>query len=237
MTKYLFLFFILIKLSFSNFLLTDEEKGLRNWLKKLLISVPDIKREIKTITTSIKVNITNLIINSINLDKIDSEYITEGESYIGVDLNLTNAGLHCNGDISTEYLIMNYDGNIDVTVSNLNVRFPFKLIKDQTTGLVSSVDTSGLRIQLKENDLNIKLSGGTISKIGDLLINVLKTLFLEDIIEKVTGFISDMIDEKLTELFGKANNLIVNGSMPIPLNVTIDKISDFNAYSIECYNR
>ena len=232
MKNYLFLFFILIKLSLSNFfLLTDEEKGLRNWLKKLLISVPDIKRDIKIITTSIKVNITNLIINSINLDKIDSEYITEGESYIGVDLNLTNAGLHCNGDIRVKYLI-DYNGNIDVSVSNLFVRFPLKLIKDQTTGLVSSVDTSGLRIQLKENDLNIKLSGGTISKIGDFFINILKNLFLEDIIKLVTGFISDMIDERLTELFGKANDLIVNGSMPIPLNVTTDKISDLRESSL-----
>ena len=233
MTKYLFLFFILIKLSLSNFfLLTDEEKGLRNWLKKLLISVPDIYREIPVITTNITVNISNLIINSINLDKIDSEDIIEGDSKIGVDLELTNAGLHCNGDISSKYHSIDYDGNIDVTVSNLKVIFPLKLIKDQTTGLVSSVDTSGLKIELNKNDLNIKLSGGTISKIGDFFINILKTLFLEDIIKLVTGFISDMIDEKLTELFGKANDLIVNGSMPIPLNVTTDKISDLRKSSL-----
>ena len=225
----LFLFFILFKFSFSNhFFLTDEDVGLRNWLKKLLISVPDAETQILSFNVTLK----NLIINSITLDQINSTEITDGDTLIGVQLILTNAGLHCNGDIKLKGLISEGEGNIDIIVSNLYVEFPFKLIKNETTGLVSSVDTTGLKFVLDQKDLTIKLTGGVISIIGQTFINALKRFFLNDIIKIATNFISDIISKKLTELFAKANNLILNGSMPIPLNVSIHNISDLRKSSL-----
>ena len=225
----LFLFFILFKFSFSNhFLLTDEDVGLRNWLKKLLISVPDAETQILSFNVTLK----NLIINSITLDKIILNNITDEEgSLIGVELKLENASLHCNGDITLRG-ITERKGNIDIIVTNLNVTFPFKLIKNETTGLVSSVDTTGLKFVLDQKDLTIKLTGGVISIIGQTFINALKRFFLNDIIKIATNFISDIISKKLTELFAKANNLILNGSMPIPLNVSIHNISDLRKSSL-----
>ena len=227
----LFLFFILFKFSFSNhFLLTDEDVGLRNWLKKLLISVPDAETQILSFNVTLK----NLIINSITLDQINSTEITDGDTLIGVQLILTNAGLHCNGDIKLKGLLTEGEGNIDITVSNLYVEFPFKLIKNETTGLVSSVDTTGLKFVLDKNDLTIKITGGVIEFITDFFINALKTFFFDEIkiINIATNFISDIISKKLTELFAKANNLILNGSMPIPLNVSIHNISDLRKSSL-----
>ena len=211
--------------SFSNFFKNKNDAGLREWLKKLIISLPDFEIEFFSYNISIK----NLRLDSVALDLINSKYIYSENKTVGLKLELNNIGLHLNSSL----YINNNTGMLDLLVSKLNFTLPFKLIKNQTTGLVCNVSTDGLIIELDENDVEIKVEGNSTEyKIINNLLYLFKKVLLQKIVDDSNYLISKIISSEFTELFNKANNLILNGTQPIPLNITFDKFSDLRKSSL-----
>ena len=210
--------------SFSNIFKNKNDAGLREWLKKLIISLPDFEFEFYY-----KISVTNLRLDSIALDLINSKYIYSENKTVGLKLELNNIGLHLNSSL----YINNNTGMLDLLVSKLNFTLPFKLIKNQTTGLVCNVSTDGLIIELDEKDVEIKVEGNSTEyKIINNLLYLFKKVLLQKIVDDSNYLISKIISSEFTELFNKANNLILNGTQPIPLNITYDKFSDLRKSSL-----
>ena len=76
-------------------------------------------------------------------------------------------------------------------------------------------------------DIEIKVEGNSTEYI---IINNLLYLFKKVLLLKLVYdsnyLISKIIITEFTNLFSMANNLILSGTQPIPLNITIDKFSD-----------
>ena len=210
--------------SFSNFFKNKNDAGLREWLKKLIISLPDFEFEFYY-----NISVKNLRLDSIALDLINSKYIYSENKTVGLKLELNNIGLHLNSSL----YINNNTGMLDLLVSKLNFTLPFKLIKNQTTGLVCNVSTDGLIIELDEKDVEIKVEGNSTEyKIINNLLYLFKKVLLQKLVDDSNYLISKIISSEFTELFNKANNLILNGTQPIPLNITFDKFSDLRKSSL-----
>ena len=210
--------------SFSNFFKNKNDAGLREWLKKLIISLPDFEFEFYY-----NISVKNLRLDSIALDLINSKYIYSENKTVGLKLELNNIGLHLNSSL----YINNNTGMLDLLVSKLNFTLPFKLIKNQTTGLVCNVSTDGLIIELEERDVEIKVEGNSTEyKIINNLLYLFKKVLLQKLVDDSNYLISKIISSEFTELFNKANNLILNGTQPIPLNITFDKFSDLRKSSL-----
>ena len=210
--------------SFSNFFKNKNDAGLREWLKKLIISLPDFEIEFYY-----NISAKNLRLDSIALDLINSKYIYSENKTVGLKLELNNIGLHLNSSL----YINNNTGMLDLLVSKLNFTLPFKLIKNQTTGLVCNVSTDGLIIELEERDVEIKVEGNSTEyKIINNLLYLFKKVLLQKLVDDSNYLISKIISSEFTELFNKANNLILNGTQPIPLNITFDKFSDLRKSSL-----
>ena len=210
--------------SFSNFFKNKNDAGLREWLKKLIISLPDFEFEFYY-----NISVKNLRLDSIALDLINSKYIYSENKTVGLKLELNNIGLHLNSSL----YINNNTGMLDLLVSKLNFTLPFKLIKNQTTGLVCNVSTDGLIIDLEESYVEIKVEGNSTEyKIINNLLYLFKKVLLKKLVDDSNYLISKIISSEFTELFNKANNLILNGTQPIPLNITFDKFSDLRKSSL-----
>ena len=74
-----------------------------------------------------------------------------------------------------------------------------------------------MKLKLKEIQHNIKLS--------IIYFIYLKRFYYQNYI-RTNYLISKIIITEFTNLFSMANNLILSGTQPIPLNITIDKFSD-----------
>jgi hypothetical protein len=210
--------------SFSNFFKNKNDAGLREWLKKLIISLPDFEFEFYY-----NISVKNLRLDSIALDLINSKYIYSENKTVGLKLELNNIGLHLNSSL----YINNNTGMLDLLVSKLNFTLPFKLIKNQTTGLICNVSTDGLIIELEESDVEIKVEGNSTEyKIINNLLYLFKKVLLKKLVDDSNYLISKIVSSEFTELFNKANNLILNGTQPIPLNITFDKFSDLRKSSL-----
>ena len=186
-----------------------EYSNLREWLKKLIIELPNdlIKNETKGI-------LENLTLYEMSIDRIITTKPTIKDNKMGVNISIYGAAINISGVInpvitSSKFFVAN--------VSNLNIKLPFFLERDPETGLVVSVDTSGFNIDL--DSANIAVDIDIILK--DILIGVLKLvlkLIKTSIIEKK---LIETMNKELGELFQKINDIILNGVVPKELNITI----------------
>ena len=213
----LFVILFLIKLT-NNQLNQEEDKTLRNWLKKLVINIPEKEES--------KIKLQNIIIDNILLGGIKSEKENDG-----INLSINDIGIHMNGTISSS-LIKGL--LVEINAGTVNGKIPFKLIKNSKNGLVESVTTKDLKLEIKNKD-NINISfpkNKTLDSFLKAIVVILKNTMFDSILDMVSNMVSELIDNKLTELFHKANDLILNGSQPIPLNVSIDKPVDLRKSSV-----
>ena len=186
-----------------------EYSNLREWLKKLIIELPNdlIKNETKGV-------LENLTLYEMSIDRIITTKPTIKDNKMGVNISIYGAAINISGIInpvitSSKFFVAN--------VSNLNIKLPFFLERDPETGLVVSVDTSGFNIDL--DSANIAVDIDIILK--DILIGVLKLvlkLIKTSIIEKK---LIETMNKELGELFQKINDIILNGVVPKELNITI----------------
>ena len=152
---------------------------------------------------------------------------------IGINLTISDIGFNVFGNYDLVGSLISSKGTIKVNATKVTTIFPFKLIKNYTNGLVQEVDTSGLAIKVNKDDLKIDIKGsGSIGTIIQLFQEFIKNILIKYLMDYIQDAISDSIDPKLTELFGKANTLILNGAQPIPLNVTIDLPVDLRKSSL-----
>ena len=204
----------------SKYFKNKNDSGLREWLKKLKISLPDFEI---VFLDYFNISISNFKLDSITLDLMNSKYIYALNKLVGLKLELNNIGLHLNSSL----FINNNSGILDLMISNLNITLPFQLIKNESTGLVCNVTTDGLIIKIDEKNVDVEVQGNSTEfDILNNLLNLFKTLLLNKLVTDSNYLISNIISTEFTALFDYANSLILNGSDPMPLNITIENVGD-----------
>ena len=164
--------------------------SLREWISKLVFDIPNdlIKQQTD--------RLENLTIYEISLDRIITTNPEKLRNKVGVNISISNAGINIKGIYNG---IISGKKNFIAHISNLNVLFPFYLISDKETGLVSGVDASGLNIDIQKAkidiDIDIILKDAIISVLK-IVLNIIKT----NVIEKN---LVQTINTKLGELFQK----------------------------------
>ena len=188
--------------------LEPDYGNLKEWLHELVIDLPNelIKEETKVLE--------NLTLYEISLDRIITTSPKIIENKIGVTISVENVALNAKGIYDA---ILSDKKNFIAHISNLNVQLPFYLVKDPENGLVSEVDTSGFTIDLDNVVIDVEIDMIFKDLIVNILIGILK-LIKTNVIEKN---LIDTMNEKLGELFEKANDIILNGVEPKTLNIVI----------------
>ena len=186
-----------------------EYSNLREWLKKLIIELPNdmIKNETGGI-------LENLTLYEMSIDRIITTKPTIKDDEMGVNISIYGAAINISGVVNPPFISSKF---FVANVSNLNIKLPFFLKRDPDTGLVVSVNTSGFNIDL--DSVNIAVDIDIFLK--DLLIDFLKAvleLIKTSIIEKK---LIETMNKEFGELFQKINDIILNGVVPKALNITI----------------
>ena len=207
----------------------SEDTGLRKWLEKLVVNVPTVSFKRDLIGN---ITLSNLVIDSILLGGLQTETLYNKTEKTGISLSISNIGFHVFGNYKITESLLGGEGTIEIKAINVDCIFPFKLIKNYTNGLIQEVDTSGLTVNIEKEDLTINIKGSGISGIMSLFQDFIKNILIKYLMGYIQNAISDLIDPKFTELFGKANDLILNGAHPIPLNVTIESPVDLRKSSV-----
>ena len=180
-----------------------EDLYLKEWLNKLVIDLPNdlIKNETKGY-------IEDLTIYNISLENLITTRPKKVDDKFGLVLTIRNAALNIKG----KYIfISDNPKNFLAKISSLTVKLPFYLIKNES-GLVTQVDTSGFSIDIDNAQIELDLDVNELLR--NIVVEILKTvlkLIKKDVIEK--NFI-EVLNIKLTELFGYVNDIIVNGVNP-----------------------
>ena len=179
--------------------------NLKEWLNQLIIDIPNdlIKEETNGA-------LEDLTIYGISLDQIITTSPETIDNKIGVKISLKNARL----DIKGIYHII-VTNNFVAHISNLNIDFPFYLVRNEENGLVSKVDTSGFNIDL--DNVKISFDSTGLQILEPILILVLK-IIKTNVIEKK---LIETMDTELLKLFEKVNNIILNGVEPKELHISI----------------
>ena len=205
----------------------NEDVGLSDWLKNLIIQLNDI--EIADIPFVGKLILKNLTIERILLSGIKTKPIIEKNQKTGLNITIDGIGLKLFGNLK----IKDAEGIVEANTTGLNILLPFKLIKNESSGLISNVTTKGLEIIIDKKQTNVHIDGdGVIPKIADFLMNYFKDYIFDIIMNQVKDPFSNLIDSQFDKLFAMANNLILNGSKPIPLISATKKPVDLRKSSI-----
>ena len=205
----------------------NEDVGLSDWLKNLIIQLNDI--EIADIPFVGKLILKNLTIERILLSGIKTKPIIEKNQKTGLNITFDGIGIKLFGNLK----IKDAEGIVEANTTGLNILLPFKLIKNESSGLISNVTTKGLEIIIDKKQTNVHIDGdGAIPKIADFLMNYFKDYIFDIIMNQVKDPFSNLIDSQFDKLFAMANNLILNGSKPIPLISATKKPVDLRKSSI-----
>ena len=187
-----------------------DDLNLREWLNKLIIDLPNdlIKNEAKGY-------IENLTIYNITLEALYTERRDPIDNKIGVEITFRNVGLNIKG----KYIFLSSEPkNFLAKISTLTVKLPFFLVKNES-GLLTHVDTTGFNINL--DNAKIELDLDTSDVIRNIIVGILKLvlkLIKTNMIEKK---LIKTINEKLEKIFDIVNHIILKGSQPDKLNITI----------------
>ena len=190
----------------------SEDLYLKEWLNKLVIDLPNdlIKNETKGY-------IEDLTIYNISLENLITTRPKKVDDKYGLVLTIRNAGLNIKG----KYILVSPNPkNFSAQISSLTIKLPFYLIKNES-GFVTQVDTSGFTIDIDNAKIELDLDVNELLR--NIIVEILKTilkLIKKDVIEKN---VIDILNIKLTEMFGYVNDIIINGVDPKELNILIDK--------------
>ena len=185
-----------------------NSSSLREWLGKLVIDLPNdlIKEETDGY-------LEDLTLYGLSIDKIITTDPDEQEQKVGLKISIKDAGVNIKG----KYKLVSSAKDFLAKISKLNILLPFYLMKDEETGLVSEVDTTGFNIDI--DNANIDLDVDSILKpILPGLLKIVLKIIKENIIE---AKLIETMNTQLGELFQKVNKIILNGVEPQRLNITI----------------
>ena len=184
-----------------------NSSSLREWLGKLIIDLPNdlIKQETNG-------HLENLTLYGLSIEKIITTDPDEQQKKVGLKILIKNGGVNIKG----KYKLISSQKDFLAKISKLNILLPFYLVKDEETGLVSEVDTTGFNIDLDNVDIDLKVDSILQPILPGLLITVLK-IIKENVIE---AKLIETMNTELGELFQKVNKIILNGIEPQRLNIT-----------------
>ena len=185
-----------------------NSSSLREWLGKLVIDLPNdlIKEETDGY-------LEDLTLYGLSIDKIITTDPDEQEQKVGLKISIKDAGVNIKG----KYKLISSPKDFLAKISKLNILLPFYLIKDEETGLVSEVDTTGFNIDI--DNVNIDLDVDSILKpILPGLLKIVLKIIKENVIE---AKLIETMNTQLGGLFQKVNKIILNGVEPQRLNITI----------------
>ena len=185
-----------------------NSSSLREWLGKLVIDLPNdlIKKETDD-------HLENLTLYGLSIDKIITTDPDEQEKKAGLKILIKDAGVNIKG----KYKLISSKKDFLAKITKLNILFPFYLMKDEETGLVSEVDTTGFNIDLDNVEIDLKVDS-ILEPILPGLLKIVLNIIKENVIE---AKLIDTMNTKLGELFQKVNKIILNGVEPQRLNITI----------------
>ena len=191
-------------------LIDEKTSNLREWLNKLVINLPNdlIKEETKGY-------IEDLTLYGISLDKIITTNPTQKENKIGITISVENAAINAKGF----YTLLSNPKPFTAQISKLNAQLPFFLVKDPENGLVSEVDTTGFNLDLDNAEIELDLEIGDLMR--NIVISILKTVLKSIKSSVIEKNLIETMNTKLGELFQMANDIILNGAQPKPLNIVI----------------
>ena len=184
--------------------------SLREWIGKLVIDIPNDLIQQQTD------RLENLTVYDISLDRIITTHPEKLRNKVGVNISISNIALNIKGVYRT---LVSGKKDFIAHISNLNILFPFYLVSDKETGLVSEVDASGLTIDIQNAKIDIDIDiilKDAIVAVLKIVLNIIKS----NVIEKN---LVQTINTKLGEVFHKVNNIILNGVEPKKLNISINE--------------
>ena len=210
---------------FFNKLQEEREKytNLREWLNQLVIELPNAL--IENVTQGI---VEDLTIYGITLDNIFTTNPEKIDNKIGINISISNIGINING----LFTVFSMDKPFTAQISKLSALLPFYLIRDPETGLVSEVDTNGLDLDFENMEIELDLEIADLLK--DILMAVLREVLLALKPEVIEPTLIDLMNIKIGGLFQKVNDIIINGTEPQKLNITINEkdVSDLRTSSL-----
>ena len=160
--------------------LKDKSEGidmgnLREWLNQLVIDIPN-----DIIKDKVKGYIENLTLYNITLEKLETTNKEIIGNKVGINLTIENAGINIKG----KYIISDVK-DFEAKISKLTVLFPFYLVRDKDTGLVSEVDTTGLNIDIEKSEIELELDISDFYKKAVVaILKLVLSLIKESIIQK-----------------------------------------------------
>ena len=184
-----------------------NSSSLRDWLGKLVIDIPNelIKEETDGL-------LEDLTIYGLYIDKIITTDPDEQENKVGLKVSIKDAGLNIKG----KYKLTSQKDFL-AKISKLNILLPFYLMKDEETGLVSEVDTTGFNLDIDKVDIDLEVDS-ILKPILPGLLKIVLRIIKKNIIE---AKLIETMNTKLGELFEKVNKIILSGVEPDKLNITI----------------
>ena len=202
---------------------SENYPNLREWLNQLVIELPNAL--IENVTQGL---VEDLTIYGINLDEIITTNPEKIDNRIGINISIANAGINING----LFTLFSMDKPFTARISRLNILLPLYLIRDPETGLVTEVDTNGLDLDFENMEIELDL------EIGDLLRNIVMAVLREVLLalkpEIIEPTLIDLMNNKIGGLFQEVNDIIINGTEPQKINITINEkeISDLRTSSL-----
>ena len=184
-----------------------NSSSLRDWLGKLVIDLPNelIKEETDGL-------LEDLTIYGLYIDKIITTDPDEQENKVGLKVSIKDAALNIKG----KYKLISQKDFL-AKISKLNILLPFYLKKDEETGLVSEVDTTGFNLDIDKVDIDLEVDS-ILKPILPGLLKIVLRIIKKNIIE---AKLIETMNTQIGELFKKVNKIILSGVEPDKLNITI----------------
>ena len=199
------------KLSINKLKEDDTINGnLKDWLSKLIIILPNEMIQNQSLGL-----IENLTFYGIFSEKLTTTNPEKINNKISINFSIENASINIKGI----YNLINKK-QFQAYISKLNINLPLSIALDSESGLVSEVDTKGLKLDFDNLEMELELNYGDF--LNNVLISVLKEILLvlkQDIIEKS---LVEFLNLKIGNLFQKLNNMVQNNILPKQLNISID---------------
>ena len=153
---------------------------------------------------------------------VDSVAIKFDQANNGGELTCTDAKAHLTADFHFKYLFITVDGQADININKAGVDVELDAGTQPGTPsyeLAPKITTQKMVINVNPNDVDIKLTGGLVTRIASVLIPLIKSSVIPSIIDQVTTQAKTLIDTTID------NDLKIYGSqqeIPFLSGVTAD---------------
>lgn len=128
---------------------------------------------------------------------LDSVAVKYDHANNGGELTCSQATAHLNADFHYHYLFFDVDGQADIKINKAAVDVEIDAGTQQGTPayeLAPKLTTQKIDISVNPDDIDIKLTGGLVARIANVLIPLLKSSVIPSIIDQVTSQAKTLVD-------------------------------------------